>query len=269
MILWFSGTGNSRYIARLLSEKLGEPMREIDPDILSSPLQLPEGTVRVIWVFPVYSWGVPPYVCRIIRKIKIPTLTSSICHHVVMTCGDDTGLTPSMWRKLITARGWSAMSAFSVQMPNNYVSMKGFDIDSPKLTREKLAAAPARVNEVSEELLRSEHDRLPVTDVVSGSFAWVKTRIIYPWFVRYAMSPAPFRCTDDCVSCGKCSRICPLHNVTMSSPTPAANSHPIWGNNCAGCLACYHVCPKHAVQYGKSTIHKGQYLNPYIFMNRI
>ena len=34
------------------------------------------------------------------------------------------------------------------------------------------------------------------------------------------------------------------------------------GNGLTSCLACYHVCPKHAVQYGRRTKRKGQYLNP-------
>ena len=34
------------------------------------------------------------------------------------------------------------------------------------------------------------------------------------------------------------------------------------GMDCTSCLACYHVCPKHAVQYGRRTKRKGQYLNP-------
>ena len=53
-----------------------------------------------------------------------------------------------------------------------------------------------------------------------------------------------------------CERICPVGNVVM------IGWRPVWGMDCTSCLACYHVCPKHAVQYGRRTKRKGQYLNP-------
>ena len=40
------------------------------------------------------------------------------------------------------------------------------------------------------------------------------------------------------------------------------NAKPVWGDNCAMCLSCYHHCPKHAVEYGRQTMMKGQYLFP-------
>lgn len=45
---------------------------------------------RLIWAFPVYSWGVPPYVLDIIRSVVIDA-PAAMPHHAVMTCGDDCG----------------------------------------------------------------------------------------------------------------------------------------------------------------------------------
>lgn len=270
MILWFSGTGNSREVAELLAIRLHEKIRELKPDVLSGHISV-ENEKRIIWVFPVYSWGVPPYIRTVISSITLKGIPDSAVHHLVVTCGDDTGLTAEMWRKDIRRRRWLCGSSFSVQMPNNYVCMKGFDVDPIQLEREKLQSAPARVDEIVSSIIRCETTNNHVNDMVKGRFAWIKSKVIYPWFIRYAMSPKPFRYTASCISCGKCASICPMDNITMaqaSSDTIGQSTrprrHPEWGGKCAGCLACYHVCPKHAVEYGNSTINKGQYLNPII-----
>lgn len=239
MILYFSGTGNSRRVAMDLGHILGEEVAFMTRStVTDSP--------RVVWVFPIYSWGVPPYV---LEAIATATCNPRSVHFMVATCGDDAGLAGRIWRKAIKARGWTDAGAYTVQMPNNYVSMKGFDVDSPALTAEKLAAEPARIEEVA----RGIQSGAVTDDVVRGSFAWIKTKVIYPWFMRYAMSAKPFNVNSACIGCGKCVKACPLHNVTLRG------GHPVWGTDCAGCLGCYHVCPVHAINYGKATLSKGQY----------
>lgn len=269
MILWFSGTGNSRWVAEQLSARLSLPMTELRPSVTSVPLGIsPEGSA-VIWAFPVYSWGIPPYIRSIMRSLIFEgeNVENSV-HHLVLTCGDDCGLAPEMWRHDIAKRGWKSGNVYSVIMPNNYVCMKGFDVDPKTLEAEKLAAAPIRVDSIAESL----SNYVPGTatdDVVRGSFAWIKTKVIYPWFVRHAMSPRSFRHTNACISCGKCAAVCPLRNIAMQPATSPDSSgrtrkYPSWGPDCAGCLACYHICPRHAVMYGKSTEKKGQYFNPFV-----
>lgn len=242
MILAFSGTGNSLYVAKLLAASLGERL-SVYPD---SPASRPGE--RVVWVFPVYSWGVPPVVARWIAS-SAPALVQSGDHYAVMTCGDDAGLSAGRWRRLVAAAGGVAAGAFTVIMPNTYVLMKGFDTDPVEVADAKIAAAPARVAEIA----RSIENRFKGDDVTRGRFAWFKTAVIYPWFVRHAMSPRPFHSTAGCVGCGICARSCPMSNIEMK------DSRPAWGGDCAMCLRCYHICPHHAVAYGHATDGKSRY----------
>lgn len=273
MILWFSGTGNSRFVAEQLSAELGERLTELRLNVASTPIKLTDEDKVVIWVFPVYSWGVPPYIRTIIKNIKFEMSENEcpidICHHLVLTCGDDCGLAPEMWRRDIGKRGWQTGGTFSVTMPNNYVCMSGFDVDSTDVETRKLQEAPTRIKEISVKIKTfSDSTRIEkIDDVVRGRFPWIKTKIIYSWFVRHAMSPKGFHHTSDCISCGKCASVCPLRNIEMRQDAEADSSgrkrkYPHWGENCAFCLGCYHICPRHAVMYGNATRKKGQYFNP-------
>lgn len=251
MIIVFSGTGNSLFVAKELRKHLGD-------EIVTLPTseKLTVKDERVIWVFPVYSWGVPPVVKRWISKLQI-AYGHKYRHFAVMTCGDDCGLADGMWRSALARRAWIGLSAYSVTMPNTYVLMKGFDVDPIDVAEAKVKAAVPRCADIARRI-KAQCEQFPFeaqyieNDIVRGRFAWIKTKIIYPWFVRFAMSPEPFYATDDCISCAVCAKNCPLKNITMHEGKPA------WGKDCALCLRCYHICPRHAVAYSTATIGKGQ-----------
>ena len=247
MIICFTGTGNSRYVACELARLLGED----DIVMLGNGDCRPLSHVtdsRAVWVFPTYSWGVPPVVARAMR---MSSCSPGTVNYMVTTCGDDTGLIAAQWRRLMRGRGTTA-TAYSVIMPNTYTLMRGFDVDAPEVAAAKLAAAPARIAGIARRIAA----RIPGDDMHTGRFAWFKSRVIYPWFVRFAMSPRPFAADPErCTRCGLCARSCPCMNISVGR-----NALPQWGSDCALCLRCYHICPAHAVGYGKATDGKGQYM---------
>ena len=137
MIYCFSGTGNSRYVARTLATLLGEDIIEIG----SSPAaSVPVGDDGLtVWVFPIHSWGLPKVVERFVESQ--PRIGGR--HYMVCTCGDDAGLAHEQWRGLIRRYHGRPQGTFSVPMPNTYVALPGFDVDAPAVEEEKLAQAEA------------------------------------------------------------------------------------------------------------------------------
>ena len=251
MLIVFSGTGNSLRVARELQRHAGGETVILGGERLLNPgketLEVTEEGEPVIWVMPVYSWGIPPVMERFISKVRFKG-APQCPHYVVLTCGDDIGYADNCWRKLVGRRGWTPRGSFSVAMPNTYVCMKGFDVDSTDIEAGKMAAMPGRVEEIASAIKRKFSD----DDVVRGAGAWWKTYLIRPFFNAFCTSPHKFRASDRCTGCSTCALSCPMDNITMK------DSRPAWGCDCAFCLRCYHICPHHAVEYGDTTLHKGQ-----------
>lgn len=261
MVIYFTGTGNSRMVAGELHRRYfpeDTPERKLyalDGDRLLHParqlLEVADGGL-VIWVFPVYSWGVPPVVLRFIDKVRFKGAEKAR-HYMVCTCGDDVGRTDDQWRKHLGRRGWTPRGAFSVEMPNTYVCMKGYDVDPADVAARKLADMPQRLEEITKAIDRG----FAGSDLVRGSWAWWKTNLVYGLFRAFKMSPAPFHADPErCTACGLCARGCPMLNIKM------ADRRPQWGPACAMCLRCYHHCPANAIAYGNETRGKGQYCPP-------
>lgn len=254
MIYYFTGTGNSRAAASALAKSLYDNLLFI-PHV--NPFQETPDGESIGFVFPVYSWGVPPlvidFIDRLGERFWSDVNNNGIPVWVVMTCGDEVALAPEMMLKALQRHKVEPESIWSVIMPNDYVLLPGFDVDSKELEHQKLDAAPLRIDEIVQGI----KDRRKVIDVTRGSMPWIKSKLIYPLFKRWGVSPRQWHCTDDCINCGLCAKRCPLNNIEIDG-----SGRPKWGMDCCSCLACYHSCPKHAVEYGKATTKKGQYYHP-------
>lgn len=252
MIYYFTGTGNSGYAAY----RLGKILNETTYFMNDHSVKEPEGE-SIGFVFPVYSWGVPPNVESFIINLPISFWQKVIIEQmpvwIVMTCGDEVAMAPEMIERILKKVGIEAESIWSVIMPNNYVLLPGFNVDSKELEQKKLSGVPTRIHEIGVGI--KSHRR--VVDVIRGSLPRIKTGLVYPLFKRWGVSTKKWHSSEACISCGICVKSCPNNNVILGE-----KNRPVWGVNCCSCLACYHNCPCHAVEYGKETRKKGQYLFP-------
>ncbi|MBR4468229.1 MAG: EFR1 family ferrodoxin [Bacteroidales bacterium] len=255
MIFYFSGCGNSKHVAETIAAGLNDTLTFIPEAAREGryEYELAEGE-RLGFVFPIYSWAPPRLVLDFVEKLNInvgPSTGSGTLPYTYFacTCGDNCGLTEKVFRKAVEEKGWSLSACFSVQMPETYIGMAGFKLDTPENAQLKIERA--------DDLLRKDITRLinreGFSEMVVGSLAWLKTYMVNPGFNRSATDDSKYHVTEACVHCGKCAEVCPLKNITME------DGHPKWNGHCTMCMGCYHHCPVNAIQYSKATEGKGQY----------
>lgn len=247
MIVYFSGTGNSKFIAETLGKKLHEPVYSIIELLKASDLASYPIDERLGIVFPVYSWGLPEPIISWIEKEALQYASKSAYVYAIITCGENIGHAEKLLKKKLEISGLVLQSAFSLQMPNNYMLFG--DVNAPNEAKEIIGLAKGRLEEI---IKRIELKEKGIFDVERGAFPWVMTSLLYPLFHKFGRSSKPFYVEDTCTACGLCERACPAENIHIEGV-------PKWGNHCYACLACINRCPLKAIQYGKQTKTKGRY----------
>ena len=248
MLFYFSGTGNTAWVARCVADKIGEEnLCAVPCDNVEYVLSSGE---PLGFFFPCYAWGVPPFIESFVKSLSIQNVSYV---YFVITCGDDTGRTSDLFRHLIKMKGWGCSLGYAVQMPESYVNLPGFDVDSKEKENRKIRIATERINQISDDVLCR---RTNYFDTLPGRFQWLKSNVIRPLFNKCLITPKPFNTSASCSSCGLCVKACPFGNISLKGEP----HRPQWSDKCVLCMRCYHTCPHHAIHWGCFTKKKGQYL---------
>ena len=275
MILYFSGTGNSKWAAKTLALETGDTLVSI-PEVINSNCSFTlEKDEHVGFIFPIHGWRVPSIVKEFITKLTIKTKgedTSHIKHYCfcLVTAGDTIGKAIERFQqqlKSVTVNDALSLKAVcSLIMPESYVGLPGMDVDTKEKELKKKELASKQLKEFSNILKQRPHKdsnqiwgwnqliRGPIPSFFSGP--------VGGFFERFLITDKPFHVDSRrCVKCGICANVCPVGDIKGG-----LGYEPEWLHNgkCLTCFSCYHHCPHHAIEFGKRTQKKGQY-----FYNRL
>ena len=244
MIFYFSGTGNSNYVAKRIADALDDALVNLNDRIKASDTSPVETGERLIIVTPTYAWRIP----RVVRDWLLKTeLHGAKQAWFVMTCGSEIGNADKYNRELCTEKAISCMGTAQIVMPENFIAM--FNAPTVEEARRIVAKAEPFIDRAI-AAIRAGHmfspPRKKLYDRIASSAV---NPVFYPLFVK----ANPFTASDVCIGCGKCEKLCPLNNITLQ------NARPVWGSNCTQCMACICYCPTRAIEYGKKSAGKPRY----------
>ena len=247
MIVYFSGTGNSRYAAELLGDRLGD-------EVIDSAGFIKNGIAADLisgrpWVFvaPVYAWSFPKVFGDFIRS---GYFSGEDRAYFVLTCGGSMGAAWDHTEALCREKGLCHMGTFASVMPENYVAM--LPVPSGEKALKIIRKAEIGLELIAEKISRGEKADRPK----NGFLGKFKSGPVNEAFAKYYISDKKFRTEENCISCGKCAEICPLGNISLE------DGRPRWKGNCTHCMACICTCPTAAIEYGRTSRGKPRYLCP-------
>ncbi len=251
MIFYFSGTGNTKWVAEQIAHTIGEALLFI-PDLIRNhqySFTLKKGE-RIGFCFPTHGWQPPRIVREYLQLLNIRGTEEAYCW-ALTTCGDNTGETMTILNKELAKIGLKAESVFSVIMPESYVCLPFMYTDPEDKEKQKIASAKVQLGHITEIIQSCKRG---IKELERGATPLLYSYVIGAYFNKRMVTDKKFTVDNDiCIQCGKCEKVCPVDNI---KGTP-----PIWMHNgrCTSCLACYHYCPVHAINFGKITRKRGQY----------
>jgi ferredoxin len=248
-IFYYTGTGNSLWIARKLSEALGGADVVSIPSWKKTPAKIaPSSTVGL--VFPVHMWGLP----RAVRGFlgTLGEMKPGYAFAVAVNAGQVSNTLVQLKRELADL-AVPLNAGFGMVMPTNYIPWGG---PGPKEKQnERFEKAGRKIAGIAQKI------RTGGTFPVEKGPLW--QRILFTGMYKMSYPHVPemdkkFWVDEKCNRCGICEKVCPAGNIALT------DGNPRWNHHCEQCLACIQWCPKEAIQYGKKTSKYERYHHPEI-----
>ena len=239
-IFYYSSTGNSLDVANNLS-------KHIDSTIYFIPsvnVRVLEQYERIILVTPIYSFGLPTPVKKFIEEINCYVDKQYFC---ILHYGGFSGNAMYFTQNFFQSNELPLQAIYKMKMPENFTTVTTVPAFYIKHTLKKEKGS---VDKIAKSILLNQRK------VVRKNIFSFLDKIHWKNAESWSGLAQNYTVTDDCISCGYCSKICTQKNIEVN------NGKPVFGNNCIACLGCYHRCPKTAINYGDKTIGRERYQNP-------
>lgn len=247
MILYFSGTGNSEYVAKRIGQETGEEVVNLFEKIRDRDFSKMHSDSPWVIAAPTYAWRIP----RILHEwLERTRLSGSKAVYFVMTCGGSIGNSEKYLKKLCGFKKMDYQGCYPVVMPENYIAM--FSTPAEKEALEIIGRAEGEIDKAAHLIKNGSafpQRSFTVMDKMNSS---IVNDVFYPMFVH----AKKFYASDSCISCGKCADVCPEKNIRIE------NGRPVWGSDCTHCMACICRCPVEAIEYGKHSKGMPRYTCP-------
>ena len=236
MIVYYTGTGNSRYVAQRFAAALGD-------DLITANEYIKNDTTADLhsdrpWVFvsPTYGWQIPHIFADFLRRGRF---TGSRKAYFVMTCGSEIGNAGSRIAALCADIGLDYQGVLQGRHAGKLcrhvlcARRGGGSADHRRRrSRPSTGASPA--------CSAGEPFPAPKVGLLDRFKTGPVNTVFYKWFVK----SGPFTVSDACIGCGKCALSCPVNGIDI------VERRPRWNGACTHCMACICGCPVSAIEYG-------------------
>ncbi len=261
-IIFFSGTGNTLFVAEGLRDRLKSLYEVIDliPVEKVDSYNI-EDYDYLLWGFPVYFYSMPKFLKEKISGVKKPVskVVFLFCTYALYP---GNALVNSS--KLFKKNGFIPVIAGGVKLPGSdgLVFMKK---NSGYVTQIKsmVKNAELKIDEMADFIGKNidtlgdgKIDRQRIC-LLTLLLSFLIKAIVAPFFFlieKYLKKK--FYADEKCTLCGICENNCPSGNIKIY------DKKVLFSDKCYLCMRCINQCPVEAIQIGKLTIGKYRYRGP-------
>lgn len=247
-IFYFSGTGNSLYVAKNLATRLDGQYTNVASCVEQTEILVDSDIVG--FVFPVYAYTYPKILDYFCKKLKIISNPKYV--FIITTYGSTPGRAAHKFAKRLN-KYFKVDYTNGVLMPENYIAI--FKPDSPKIVEQKINNAQLSMDKICEDI-KAQVNLVKNNNTILD---YIKTGLVSPIFNFFLLfSHIFFGTNKNCNGCDICVKICPVDNIKK------VNNKIKWHNKCIQCMACVNWCPNKCINYTPITKKRLRYTNPHI-----
>ena len=254
LLIYYSGTGNSKRVCEWIAEKAGES--GITTIICSYDNFKPEmitgltGRILIGFFSATHGFNLPHSMLKFMVKfdalkgsdIFIGNTRAGMKLSKIFLPGLS-GIALYLPALIMLIKGYRIHSLYPVDLPSNWISLH------PGLKKKVTDSMFDHYRSLTREY---------ATKILSGKRVFLKAFIMFPldvivaplavgyyFFGRYILAKS-FIANEHCDNCGLCISQCTTHSIVMS------NDRPFWKLTCESCMKCMNYCPKRAIETAHS-----------------
>lgn len=241
LILYFSGTGNTKAVAQELQSALIRREHTVELHAMEDhdyPSSFPYD--YLIIGFPKYYeypvlYGLDYLNQNLIKgNSKIPTM--AYCTQSGDSKTDFSGL-----EKILKRKNHILTTAKSFPYANNLMIFSMFQPTPTDQIESNVATIKAEIEPLLDSFLSGKERKENVT--WWQSFLYRLTAVLFTRAMPIV--GMKFSASDECINCKLCAMKCPRKNIKM------VHDRPEFGKHCIFCMRCINSCPKNAILYNK------------------
>ncbi len=185
MILYFSATGNCKYVATRIAQSAGQDIVSIVDCVRECKYSFEGDSIGI--VSPTYDWGLPSIVKEFLEKASFHTEYM----YFISTYGTTTGASGYLANKSIENRNIDAY--YSVKMPDTWTPI--FDLSTPEKVAVFTKTTEGEIDDIKEKIAmrytnKRMSPRVPVLPV---------KMIAQPLYNMRVRKTSHFRLEDSCI----------------------------------------------------------------------
>lgn len=247
MIVYFSATGNTRYVAQELARLLGDNALDLTPRIQARDFSPIQSDKPLVVCSPTHVSELPKFFADYLRKA---VFTHTRDAYGVITNGGYSGIAGWQLEHILRKKGLRFKGYAEFKYPGIHIASITHKPISEEEVVDRIRTSAARLPDIAQTIQRGER----FTNQRTRLYELAVTVPLVPAIRHFGLKTKGFWVTDACSSCGKCERLCPVLAIQMR------DGKPVWtAPHCARCMACVHNCPTEAIEYGEITQGKRRY----------
>ncbi len=248
ILYYFSGTGNTLMLARLLAKEL-DGVEIINIVSCKEPVEVPEADAVGI-LFPVYAFGLPK-IMRDFVTSKLQIADNTYVFSLTNFAGAGGAAASKQLRNILLSKRIKLNARFWVPMPSNYIPFGG--AESQQKQNKRFLSAADRIHKIAEIIKKRPENYFYKRNRIPLFIASIFNNL----FLKSCGKDAKkFYADDKCSSDGICAKVCPTNNIKM------VEGLPVWGSNCEQCMACLQWCTHGAIHIKNVPENRTRYHNP-------
>lgn len=234
MILYFSGSGNSKFVALYLERLLKDNVVSLK-DIIKEKRSLNFVSDKpYVIVCPIYAWRYSSLIEDILKKSK---LDGNKKIYFLATMGLNCGNADKYLRKIANSKSMEYMGFGKIVMPSNYVVSE--KVESKEQIYQTISKAIPIIKNFANSILNNEK----INYIKRDKLGFIYSSFFNYGFDHFYKGSKNLIVDDDCIKCKKCISVCPLNNISF------IDDKIVISKNCMFCLSCVNNCPKNAITY--------------------